>query len=136
MTDNTKRAHRRTNASARNAGRVFNREIADLLAGHIDDRIDKRVLTGKQDKGDIVAMRVNNHRVVVECKNVSKLELAGWVKEAEVERLNDHALVGIVIHKRHGVGDPLQQYVTMTTADLIALITGRRPEALTSDDAA
>ena len=133
MSDNEKRAKPRSNASARGAGRRFNREVADLLAGHIDDRIDKRVLTGTKDKGDIVAMRVNNHRVVVECKDVSTLRLAAWVKEAEVERVNDAALVGIVIHKRHGVGDPLQQYVTMTTADLIALITGRRPAPL--DDA-
>ena len=32
----------------------------------------------------------------------------------------------IVVHKRHGVGDAEAQYVTMTVADLVALLTGHR----------
>jgi hypothetical protein len=35
-------------------------------------------------------------------------------------------LVGLVVHKRHGVGDPMQQWVTMTVADLVAVLTGQR----------
>jgi hypothetical protein len=68
--------------------------------------------------------------VVVECKDTSRINLAGWAAEAEVERANDDALVGLVLHKRHGVGDPGKQWVTMTLADLVALLVGQRPEQI------
>lgn len=67
-------------------------------------------------------------RVVIEVKNVARLNLAGWVTEAEIERGNDDALAGLVAHKRHGKGDPLDSYVTCTLRDLVALLTGQRPD--------
>ncbi len=117
----------RSRATARKAGPAFERLIADSLAKHIDDRIDRRVKTGNKDRGDIGGVRHMGGRVVIECKDVSKLDLAGWVTEAEVERGNDDALAGLVIHKRSRKGDPLDQYVTATVRDLIALLTGERP---------
>jgi hypothetical protein len=104
------------------------RQTADALAAHVDDRIDRRVKTGAKDKGDIGGLRVHGQRVVLECKDVATLSLGTWVKEAEIERVNDEALAGFVVHKRVRVGDPLDQYVTGTLRDLIAIITGNRPE--------
>ena len=50
------------------------------------------------------------------------------------ERGNDDALAGLVIHKRHGVGDPLDQWVTCTVRELIAILRGSRiPEDPTPD---
>ena len=40
--------------------------------------------------------------------------------------MSTDALVGLVVAKRHGVGDAAAQYVTMTVADLVALLTGHR----------
>ena len=117
----------RSRASAKAAGARFERVIADCLAAHIDDRIDRRVKTGRNDKGDVGGVRHLGNRVVVECKDVSRLDLSGWVDEADVERGNDDAVAGLVIHKRRGHGDPLDQYVTTTVRDLIALLTGDRP---------
>ena len=37
------------------------------------------------------------------------------------------ALVGLVVHKRHGKGQAADQWVTMTLADFVALTTGVRP---------
>ena len=37
---------RRSRASAKSAGARFERHIADYLAAHVDDRIDRRVKTG------------------------------------------------------------------------------------------
>lgn len=112
-------------------GSAFERLIADSLAKHVDDRIDRRVKTGNKDRGDIGGVRLplgyGAARVVVECKNVSRTNLSGWVDEAEVERGNDDAIAGVVIHKRRGHGDPLDQYVTCTVRDLVALLTGDRP---------
>ncbi|WP_222844471.1 hypothetical protein [Saccharomonospora sp. CUA-673] len=42
--------------------------------------------------------------------------------------MNDDAAVGLVIHKRHGNANPAEQWVSMTVADLVALLTGERPE--------
>jgi hypothetical protein len=118
----------RSRQSARKAGSAFERLTADTLAAHIDDRIDRRVKTGSKDRGDIGGVRDSHgSRVVIECKDVSRTDLSGWVNEAEVERGNDAALAGLVVHKRRGTADPLDQYVTTTVRDLIALLTGERP---------
>ena len=114
----------RNRASAKAAGARFERTIADHLAATVDDRIDRRVKTGAKDKGDIAGLRVHGQRVVIECKDVAKLAIGTWVKEAEIERGNDDALAGFVVHKRRGTTDPGDQYVTCTVRDLIALITG------------
>jgi hypothetical protein len=114
-------------ASAKAAGARFERLIADCLATHVDDRIDRRVKTGAKDRGDIAGWRHAGLRIVAELKDVAKLNLGGWVNEADIERGNDDAHVGLVIHKRRGHGDPLDQYVTTTLRDLITLTTGERP---------
>ena len=66
--------------------------------------------------------------MVIECKNTARLNLGPWAAEAEAERMNDSALVTAVAHKRHGNGNPADQWVTLTLRDLVALITGERPE--------
>lgn len=116
-------------ANDRQKGPGFERDVADYLAKHLeDDRIDRRVKTGNKDRGDVGGVRVHLQRLVIECKRVARLNLAGWVKEAETERGNDDALAGIVVHKRVGKGKKQMhdQYVTLTLGDLVALITGNR----------
>ena len=115
----------RTRRSARQAGSRFEREIADYLAEHVDDRIDRRVKTGAKDKGDIGGLRHMGQRVVIECKNTSRINLGTWINEAHTAMGNDDAGVAVVIHKRHGKGQPGDQWVTTTVDDLIALITGQ-----------
>jgi hypothetical protein len=117
----------RSRTTARKAGTAFERLVADCLAAHVDDRIDRRVKTGNKDRGDIGGVRHLGERVVIECKDVARTDLSGWINEAEVERGNDDALAGLVVHKRRGHGDPLDQYVTTTLRDLIALLDGTRP---------
>lgn len=116
----------RNRASAKAAGTRFERLIADTLATRLDDRIDRRVKTGARDKGDIAGIRHHGKRITVECKDVSRTDLSGWVQEAELERGNDDGLAGVVIHKRRAHADGLDQYVTMTVRDLLALMTGER----------
>jgi len=116
----------RTRASARKAGTWLERAVADYLAKHVDDRIDRRVKTGAKDRGDIAGLRHMGHRVVIECKNTARTELGKWANEAEVERGNDDALAGLVVHKRVGKGQPADQWVTLTLGDLVALLTGSR----------
>jgi|SRR5690625_15904 len=118
----------RSRRSARQAGSRFEREIADYLAEQVDDRIDRRVKTGAKDKGDIGGLRHMGQRVVIECKNTSRINLGTWMNEAHTAMGNDDAGLGLIIHKRHGKGQPGDQWVTMTVDDLIALITGQPRE--------
>lgn len=117
----------RTAASARSAGQKFERSIADCLAKWVDDRIDIRPKHGAKDRGDIGGWRYGTRRIVVECKNHARLALSTWLAEAEIERGNDDADVALVIHKRTGTADPLDQYVTTTLRDLLALLIMERP---------
>lgn len=118
----------RNRTSARQAGARFERLIADALAQHVDDRIDRRVKNGAKDRGDIGGIRIHGKRVVAECKDTSRINLAGWAKEADEERGNDDALAGVVIHKRVGKVDPLEQWVTMDLRNFIAILLGHRIE--------
>lgn len=119
----------RSRASAKAAGARFERSIADALAEHVDDRIDRRVKTGAADKGDIAGIRVHGQRVAVETKDYGgRFHVGPWLGEAETERVNDNALVGIAIAKRVRHTNPLDQVAFMTVRDLIALITGSRPD--------
>lgn len=122
-------ARPRTRRSARTAGTRFERTIADALAAALDDdRIDRRARTGAKDRGDIAGLRLHGQRVVVEVKDCATLRLPAWTAEARTEAGNDDALVGVVVHKRRGVSDPLAQWVTCTVADLVAILSGRAVE--------
>jgi len=116
----------RNRASAKKAGSSFERQIADHFAEVIDDRIDRAVKRGTKDVGDIAGLRFHGQKIAVEVKNTARVDLPTWTKEAEVERQNLGALAAVVIHKRHGVGAPGKQWVTMTVDDLVALMLERR----------
>lgn len=119
----------RSRASAMAAGRTFEKDIAVALATHVDDRIERRRQSGAKDRGDLAAVRTQQgHRVVVECKDYGgQVKVGPWLDEAETERINDNADVALVVAKRRGISDPLQQTVIMSVADLVALLTGARP---------
>jgi hypothetical protein len=117
----------RSRASAKAAGTRFETQVAAWLNEHVDDRIERRRQGGSKDRGDLTGWRHAGRRIVAELKDVAQMNIGGWVREAEIERLNDDAHVGLVIHKRRGHGDPGDQYVTMTLRDLVALTTGERP---------
>lgn len=115
----------RNRASAKAAGSRFERQIADYLAQQLnDERIDRAPKYGAGDRGDIANVYIHGHKLALELKNCSRTNLPEWTREAQVEAHNAGALAGLVIYKRHGVGDPGKQWVTCTVDDLISLITG------------
>ena len=114
----------RNRKSAKAAGSRMERQVADWLRDHVSEFIDRRTKTGAKDRGDLTGVRAHGKRVAVEIKNTARINLAGWIHEAHTEAGNDDAAVGVVIHKRHGVADPAQQWVTMTLSDLAFLLTG------------
>jgi len=115
----------RNRASAKKAGASFEQLVADYLQNRLDDdRIERRVMGGTKDRGDISNVRFLGHRVVVECKNVAAMSLGAWVEEAAVEAGNDDALLGVVVHKRRGKGQAAHQFVTLTLEDFTTLLLG------------
>lgn len=119
----------RSQKSARAAGARFERQIADYLAQALDDeRIDRMVRRGSQDRGDVSGVRIHGKPLAVEVKNCARLDLPSWVGEAHREAGNADALAGVVISKRHGRGDPASQWVHMEVRDLVALICGQPQE--------
>lgn len=120
----------RNRASAKKAGSAFERLIADYLAEVLDDdRIDRRVKRGQDDRGDIGGVRSHGQRLVLECKDAGGQIKAGeWMREAHDEMANDSAVAAVVVAKRRGTTDPGSQWVMCTVRDFIGLITGQRPE--------
>ena len=109
--------------SAKAAGSRFERLIAD----HLNDRlhglhVDRQVKTGVHDSGDIVGVHLAGKRIAIECKNVTRMALPKWTREAHTEAGNIGAAAAVVIHKRHGNGKPEDQWVTMTVTDLVTII--------------
>lgn len=118
----------RTNRSARAAGTRHETAIANYLAEALDDdRIERRAHSGARDRGDIGGIRHRGRRVVIEAKNTTRTNLAGWIGEAHREAGNDDAAIGVVVAKRHGNADPGSQWVHMTLADLAWLLGADHP---------
>lgn len=111
----------------RQKGSSFERLLADYLKANGFPFADRRVKSGAKDRGDLGGVHVHGQPVVVEAKNTTRINLGVWASEAEVERVNDGALVGVIAHKRHGKGRAEDQWVTMTLKDFTALLTGTRP---------
>lgn len=79
---------------------------------------ERRTLSGAQDRGDIAGVP----GVVIEVKNCARDQLPAWVAEAELERDNDRASLGVVWHKRRGTTDPGRWFVTMSGDQFAALL--------------
>lgn len=117
----------RNRTSAKKAGALFERVVADYLADQLDDdRIERRVRNGNKDRGDISGVRTMlGERLVLESKDYGGVyHVSEWLREAEIERGNDDAAVGVVVAKRRGVTDPGQQVVFMTLESFARLLGG------------
>lgn len=114
----------RNRKSAKAAGARFNRLIVDGLRNALQDpNIQVAPSWGSLDKGDVVNFRIDGHDIVIETKDVTTLSLPEGVTEAKVEAKNAGALAGFFVHKRRGKSDPMDQWVSCTLAELVALAT-------------
>lgn len=116
----------RNRASAKAAGTRMESLVANFLATRLDDdRIERRAKSGAKDRGDISGVRtVSGGRVVIEVKDTARDNLPAWIREAEVERGNDDAVVGVVVHKKRGSANPADQFVSMTLESFAILLEG------------
>ena len=110
-------------------GAAFEQQVADYMARRLGEKgIERRVRNGANDRGDIAGVIIRGMRAVIECKCCKRMELSGWLKEAEIERGNDDAEFGVVIHKRKGCGERNfgGNFATMELDTLLAIIAGGR----------
>lgn len=114
--------------SAKAAGASHERNIAGFLAVRLgDDRIEVRRGNGANDRGDLTGVKtLRGGRVVVEAKNYSsdRIQIAKWLAEAETERGNDDAVLGVVAVKVRGDGEPANTLVCMTLEQFAVLLEG------------
>ncbi|MDK6664388.1 hypothetical protein [Alloscardovia omnicolens] len=117
----------RNRKSAKKAGASFETAITNYLSWALnDERVERRHLSGVQDRGDITGVMLDGQRVVIECKNTSRMNVSEHLREAELERGNDDATYGIVVQKRHGIGittrETVGQQLVMMTLEQYALM--------------
>jgi hypothetical protein len=82
--------------------------------------VERRTLSGVNDKGDIAGLP----KVVIEVKKHDTYagKLAGWVEEADTERGNALATLGIVWHRRKGKAKAEEWFVTMSGEQFLLLL--------------
>lgn len=133
----------RKSSTARKAGSNFEECAAQYLTAVTGDEVTRRTRHGAKDTGDLNGIRVRGARVVAECKDYTSRERMGtWLDEAEAERGNDDALLGVVISHMRGVSADRRhlmrmgdQPVTMRLRDLAALMTGDRESVIEAEKA-
>lgn len=119
----------RNRASAKKAGTDTETGVARFLAARLnDDRIERRTKNGPKDRGDIASVRLpRGGRIVIEVKDhAGQVKVKPWLDEAELERGNDDAAIGVVVFKRSGVGWTRagEQGVLMTLETFARLLEG------------
>lgn len=95
-------------ASIKAKGRAAENAVAEFM-GRFWPGVERRRLNGVHDRGDIAGVPYT----VVEVKSGVKLDLPGWLGEAERERVNDGAAFGVVVVKPKGVTDAGEFYAVM-----------------------
>lgn len=105
-------------SAAKAKGTKWETAIVDYLRGNGAPHAERRAGSGTKDRGDIAGLI----GIVVEAKSHTGLNLAGWLAEAEQERVNAGAELAVVWHKRRGKTSAGDGYVTMSGATFVALL--------------
>lgn len=106
-------------SASRARGTRWESTIVDYLRGSGVPHAERRALNGAKDRGDIAGIP----GVVIEAKDAKAVTLAAWLDEANTERANDNADLGVVWFKRRGKTSPGSGYVLLDGATLIHLLT-------------
>ncbi len=116
-------------SKARDKGTAMETAVVSYLRGFFSDSegtIHRRALQGKNDQGDVGGVLWKGSPIVIEVKNCRKFEPKEWLRQAEVERGNADAALGVVAFHVNGIGieNTGQQGVLMTLETFCKLIGG------------
>lgn len=106
-------------SSIKAKGRNAENAAVDLIRESGWPYAERRRQTGAKDRGDVTGIP----KVVLEIKSGARLDLPGWLRETETERINDGAIIGALIIKLKGMGEakvrdwpvmlPLSQFLAL-----------------------
>ena len=115
------------NRYATQAGKKYEADLTKHMR-ELGWDVERLRLSGAEDEGDVL-LRTGATRYVLEAKREKGFSLAGWVKEAQVERqnyaahrsLNPQDVGFVVVHyaRSKGVG---QSYVTTTLEEWLSRV--------------
>jgi hypothetical protein len=105
-------------SASKDRGTRWESAIVGYLRANGVPHAERRALGGAKDRGDLAGLP----GVVVEAKSAARIDLSGWLAEAEAERANDRADLGVVWVKRRGKTSPGDAYVVMTGDAFIGLL--------------
>jgi hypothetical protein len=88
-------------SSVKAKGRNAENGLVTLLQASGWPYAERRRQSGTKDRGDITGIP----KVVLEVKSGARIDLPGWLRETEVERVNDRAIYGALVIKLKGMGE-------------------------------
>ena len=105
-------------------GPLFEKQVVEYLRETFGDSIERRVLGGANDRGDVAGVYFHGQPFVVEIKNRARTELAAWMDELADECGNADTDLGVVVFHRKGKGAQSMgdQYVIMDLRTLCRLL--------------
>lgn len=111
-------------------GSLFEKQVVVYLRRAFGSGIERRVMGGKNDRGDVAGVFFRGEPFVIEVKNVTKLRPAQWYGELESECGNADTDLGAIVFHRPGVGEAHmgEQGVLMTLSTLVRLLGGDADE--------
>lgn len=105
-------------SASKRKGTKAESDIVAYLQSHGFPYAERRALAGANDRGDVSGVP----GVVIEAKDCVRIELAAWLDEANAEKANAAAPIGVVWAKRKGRGSPADWYVVMDGATFVEVI--------------
>ena len=105
-------------------GPLFEKQVVVYLQRAFGGSIERRVMGGANDRGDVAGLYWQGRPFVVEVKNRNRVELAAWMGELEAECGNADTDMGAVVFHRKGRGAKSMgdQYVLMDLRTLCRLL--------------
>jgi len=108
-------------------GPLFEKQVVVYLQRAFDSAsIERRVMGGANDRGDVAGLYWQGKPFVLEVKNRNRVELAAWMGELDAECGNaDTDMGAVVFHRKgRGAGSMGDQYVLMDLRTLARLLGG------------
>lgn len=99
-------------------GSAWELAIAKYLVSKGWKHAERRIAGSTIDKGDIYGII----GCVIEAKNEKRIDLAGYMKELEVEIANAKAATGVAIVKKRGTTNVGEAYAVMPVEVWVALM--------------
>ena len=105
-------------------GPQFEKDVVEYLRAAFGGAIERRVMGGRNDRGDVAGVFWQGRPFVVEIKNRARTELAAWMDELADECGNADTDLGAVVFHRKGKGAQSMgdQYVLMDLRTLCRLL--------------